>query len=65
MKKTMYKYTLQILEKVSFNEQLFRKELLKAMKKLLPSEVEMLKIWAISYIQKNPHLAPSLQLIEN
>ena len=41
--------TKEILEKVSFNSELFHKELEKAIKKLFPHEIEELKIWLNSF----------------
>ena len=40
----MFEYTKTILKKVSFNSDLFCKELEKALKRLLPYEVEELTI---------------------
>lgn len=42
MKKTMVAYTKTILERVSFDPLLFCKEIEKAMKILLPYEIEQL-----------------------
>ena len=44
----MFEYTKEILQKVSFDKQLFRKELVKALKWLKPDEKKMLMVWAIS-----------------
>ncbi len=41
----MLKYTKEILTKVSFDAQLFEKELKKAIKLLIPSEITELKQW--------------------
>ena len=38
MSRTIYKYTVEVLKKVSFNPKLFKRELEKASKKLLPHE---------------------------
>ena len=41
----MFEYIKMILQKVSFDQLLFEKELTKALKILLPSEIKELKIW--------------------
>ncbi len=41
----MLKYAKQVLSKVSFDKNLFEKELLKAIKLLLPVEILELKEW--------------------
>jgi len=41
----MLKYTKEILTKVSFDAQLFEKELNKAIKLLVPGEISDLKKW--------------------
>ncbi len=56
MKKTMFLYTKQILEKVSFDPNLFCKEVEKALKVLLPYEVEKLVAWLIIYTKERPEL---------
>ena len=43
----MLKYTETILQKVSFNRELFRDELLKSIKWLKKNEVKALKNWCI------------------
>ena len=52
----MFDYTKAVLAKVSFDVNLFCKELKKALTRLLPHEIEELKIWVNSLIQKNPEL---------
>ena len=44
----MLEMTKQILEKVSFDRDLFRKELLKAIQWLKKEESQHLKIWALT-----------------
>ena len=44
----MYKYIQQILEKVSFDKVLFKKELVKATRLLKKSELMALKIWCLA-----------------
>ncbi len=43
----MLKYTEIVLLKVSFNRDLFKKELIKALKWLKREEVQILKTWCI------------------
>ena len=43
----MLKYTKVILMKVSFDAQLFEKELKKAIKLLIPGEINELKQWCL------------------
>jgi len=52
----MFEYTKIILDKVSFDTTLFCKELKKALQRLLPYEVEELKIYIKSLILQNPDL---------
>ena len=49
MSRTIYKYTVEVLKKVSFNPKLFKRELEKASKKLLPHEYIELMIWAKNF----------------
>jgi hypothetical protein len=44
----MYELSKEILQKVSFDKILFRKELSKAVKWLKKEEVQLLKIWCLS-----------------
>ena len=44
----MYELSKQILQKVSFDKKLFRKELVKAIKWLKPNEKTMLQMWCLS-----------------
>ena len=57
MAREVFKYTKKVLKKVTFNFILFKKELNKASKVLLPHEYEELKIWVENYINKYPHLS--------
>ena len=52
----MFDYTKAVLAKVSFDANLFCKELQKALKRLLPYEIEELKVWVNSLIKENPEL---------
>ena len=56
MPRNVYGYTIKILNKVSFNADLFNKELEKASKKLLPHEFKELMIWVKLYVQNKPNL---------
>ena len=56
MARAMFDYTLTILESVSFDINLFTKELQKALERLLPYEIEELKIWFGNFTQNNPEL---------
>lgn len=46
-KMTMLEYSKMILEKVSFDPGLFKKELYKALNKLLTPEISELKKWCV------------------
>jgi hypothetical protein len=56
MARAMLEYTKTVLNKVSFDVQLFCKEVKKALERLLPHEIEELKIFINSLIQQNPEL---------
>ncbi|GAA4299459.1 MULTISPECIES: hypothetical protein [Aestuariibaculum] len=56
MARAMLEYTKTILNKVSFDANLFCKEVQKAVERLLPYELEELKIFIQSLIQQNPEL---------
>ena len=56
MARAMFEYTKTVLRKVSFDVTLFCKELEKALQRLLPYEIEELKIFIQSLIQQNPEL---------
>jgi len=64
MPRAMLDYTKTILQKVSFDVRLFSKELKKAISRLLPSEIEELKIWLQFYIVDKPELQPTLVLLK-
>jgi DNA replication protein DnaD len=63
MKRTMFDYTKTILERVSFDPLLFCKELEKALKMLLPYEVEQLTDWLLSFTKEKPELKQCLILV--
>ncbi|RKE92252.1 hypothetical protein [Ichthyenterobacterium magnum] len=56
MARAMFEYTKTVLSKVSFDTNLFCKELEKALQRLLPYEIEELKIYIKSLILQNPEL---------
>ncbi|MBO6631356.1 MAG: hypothetical protein JJ936_07315 [Psychroserpens sp.] len=56
MARAMFEYTKTVLKKVSFDATLFCKELQKALQRLLPYEIEELKIFIKSLILQNPEL---------
>ena len=56
MARAMFEYTKTVLRKVSFDATLFCKEVQKAVQRLLPYEIEELRIFIQSLIQQNPEL---------
>ncbi len=60
MSRAMFEYTKVILQKVSFDPLLFFKELEKAINRLLPYELEELKIWLDQFVIEKPELSKSL-----
>lgn len=56
MARAMYEYTKTVLKKVSFDATLFCKEVQKALQRLLPHEIEELKLWIIALTRQNPQL---------
>lgn len=56
----MLEYTKTVLQKVSFDARLFAKEVKKAVSRLLPDEIEELRIWLKHFITDKPELRPSL-----
>lgn len=64
MKRPMIEYTKLILSKVSFDPNLFYRELKKAVNSLLPYEVEELKEWLNVYTKNKPELIQCITLIE-
>ena len=63
MARAMFDYTKAVLDKVSFDTNLFCKELKKAMDRLLPYEIEELKIWVNSLVLQKPQLNQCLILL--
>ena len=64
MKVSMFAYTKNVLESVSFDPKLFCKELEKALKMLLPYEIEQLTDWLLNYTKLNPELKQCLVYIK-
>ena len=56
MSRLIYDYTKSVLERVSFDVKLFRKELEKAIQSLLSYEIEQLKEWLFSFTKERPDL---------
>lgn len=56
MARAMFEYTKTVLKKVSFDVNLFCKEVEKAMSRLLPYEIEELKVFVDSLIKQKPEL---------
>lgn len=56
MARAMFEYTKTVLSKVSFDVTLFCREVQKAIQRLLPYEIEELKIFVKSLILQNPEL---------
>lgn len=60
----MYEYTKTVLKKVSFNTDLFCRELEKALNRLLPYEINELTIWLKEYTANKPNLYVCLALVK-
>lgn len=56
----MLEYTKTVLQKVSFDARLFRRELEKAIIRLLPNELAELKQWLLQFVTDKPELKPAL-----
>jgi hypothetical protein len=63
MSKVMFDYTKSVLERVSFDTTLFCKELEKAIKSLLPYEMELLREWLLNFIIEKPELKQCLVIV--
>ena len=59
----MFDYTKLVLERVSFDSALFRKELEKAIRILLPYELEQLKDWLLDFTYEKPELKKYIVII--
>ena len=60
MARAMLEYSKTVLKKVSFDTKLFLKELKKAVSRLLPEEIEELKLWLEQFTTDKPELQQSL-----
>ncbi|MGB5368811.1 MAG: hypothetical protein WBN18_00120 [Flavobacteriaceae bacterium] len=60
MARAMLEYTKTVLQKVSFDVKLFCKEVKKAVERLLPEEIEELKLWLRQFLNDKPELQESL-----
>tara|TARA_R110002073_G_scaffold72537_1_gene177741 strand:- start:783602 stop:783796 length:195 start_codon:yes stop_codon:yes gene_type:complete len=64
MARAMFEYTKTVLKKVSFNVDLFCKELEKAISRLLPYEIEELKIWLHQFTANKPELFVCMAVVK-
>jgi len=65
MARAMFEYTKIILKKVSFNSELFCRELEKSLQRLLPFEIQELTIWLKQFTANKPELFVCLRLIKS
>tara|TARA_B100000809_G_scaffold266776_2_gene331492 strand:+ start:36794 stop:37054 length:261 start_codon:yes stop_codon:yes gene_type:complete len=63
MSRAIYDYTKEVLQKVSFNSELFHKELEKALRLLSPYEIQELKIWLMEFTVDHPELRDCLAIV--
>jgi hypothetical protein len=63
MSKIMFDYTKSVLERVSFDPILFCKELEKAIRTLLPFELEQLREWLNAFTIEKPELKQCLIIV--
>ena len=63
-RRAMLEYSKTVLQKVSFDVMLFCKELKKAVSRLLPGEIQELKLWLEQFITDKPELKQSLIYLE-
>ncbi|MCW4467858.1 hypothetical protein OGH69_02685 [Flavobacterium sp. MFBS3-15] len=64
MPRPMFSYTKKVLESVSFDPKLFCKEVEKAVKILLPYEIEQLIDWLNNFTIGKPELKACLVYVE-
>ncbi|WP_372794936.1 hypothetical protein [Lutibacter sp.] len=64
MARAMFEYTKIVLEKVSFNKDLFKKELEKAINRLLPFEIKELYFWLREFTLNKPDLHTCLAIVK-
>lgn len=65
MSRMIYDYTKNVLEKVSFDPKLFMKELKKAIRNLLPYEIEHLRKWLLFFTSERPELKQCLYIVND
>jgi DNA replication protein DnaD len=65
MARAMFEYTKTILKKVSFDSDLFCRELNKALDRLLPYEIEELRLWLHKFTSNKPELYVCMTIINN
>lgn len=65
MPRMIYDYTKSVLESVSFDPLLFMKELKKAVKSLLPYEIEQLTKWLFYFTVEKSQLKPCLSVLND
>ncbi len=65
MARAMFEYTKTILKKVSFDADLFCRELNKALDRLLPYEIEELRLWLQKFTSNKPELYVCMTIINN
>lgn len=65
MARAMFEYTKTVLQKVSFNKELFKKELEKAVNRLLPYEIKELFLWLREFTVNRPELHTCLAVVKN
>jgi hypothetical protein len=63
MPRMIYDYTKSMLERVSFDPVLFCKELRKAIKSLLPYELEQLRKWLQNFTSEKPELQQYINIV--
>lgn len=63
MARAIFEYTKTVLKKVSFSVELFTRELEKALTRLLPYEIDELRLWLIGYTKQKPELVVCLLVI--
>lgn len=63
MSRNIFDYTKSVLVSVSFDASLFCKELEKALKMLLPYEIEQLTDWLLNFTKEKPELKECLLII--
>ena len=64
MARAIFEYTKTVLKKVSFDSELFCKELEKAINRLLPFEIEELRIWLVQFTRNKPELYVCMSVIK-